>query len=488
MRTKMLIAIGCSLWLLVPGCSDDDDGAGEAGAGGSGGADAPGGSAGTAGAAGSAGSGGAAGAAGAGGAEPLAVALEPTASGLTSPVVLKPAPDDSGRLFVVDQTGVIRILSPDGELLATPFLDLSESIVDLNAGFDERGLLGLAFHPEYDVNQRFFVYYSAPLRAEAPQDYDHTSHISEFQASSADPNVADPASERVLLAVDQPQFNHDAGQIAFGPDGYLYIPLGDGGGANDDQSGHVEDWYEVNGGGNGQDVQQNLLGSILRIDVDGGDPYGIPADNPFAGDPEVLDEIWAYGFRNPFRIAFDVGGTNQLFVGDAGQNLWEEVSIVEAGQNYGWNVMEGTHCFSTETPSESLADCPTTGAMGEPLVDPILEYANANQQGGIGFVVIGGRVYRGTAIPELSGRYVFGDWSASSDSGDGTLFVAAPSPSSAAAWEFEEVAVADRPGGRIGEYVLSFGHDVSEEMYVLTTESRGPTGDTGKVYRLVPPK
>jgi hypothetical protein len=301
------------------------------------------------------------------------------------------------------------------------------------SAFDERGLLGLAFHPNYAQNGRFFVYYSAPLREGAPAGFDHTSHISEFRVSG-DPNVADPASERILLQVDQPQFNHDGGTVAFGPDGFLYISLGDGGGADDVGLGHVEDWYEANAGGNGQDIQQNLLGSILRVDIDAGAPYGIPADNPFAGIPgcaDGCDEIFAYGFRNPYRFSFDLGGDHRLFAGDAGQNLWEEVSIVDKGGNYGWNVKEGTHCFDTENPDVSPPECPDTVGgghprAGDPLIDPVIEYANHHQPGGLGAVVVGGFVYRGTVLRQLSGRYVFGDWSREFEEPDGTLFVASP--------------------------------------------------------------
>src|ERR671919_810397 len=262
--------------------------------------------------------------------DPMDVDLELIADGLTSPVTLMEAPDGTGRLFVVDQAGLIRVITPSGVLLPEPFLDVRDRMVALQAGFDERGLLGLAFHPDYASNGRFFVYYSAPLREGGPAGFNHTSHISEFTVSG-DPDRADPASERILLQVDEPQFNHNAGSLQFGPeDEYLYISFGDGGGANDVGLGHVADWYAENGGGNGQDVTQNLLGSILRIDVDSGSPYGIPPDNPFVGTPG-LDEVWAYGFRNPYRMSFDRGGSRQLFVGDVGQLRWEEVSIVTAG-------------------------------------------------------------------------------------------------------------------------------------------------------------
>lgn len=418
------------------------------------------------------------------------VGLQLVAEGLTSPVALIPAPDDSGRLFVADQIGQIRIIDAEGQLMAEPFLDIQDRLVSLGAEYDERGLLGLAFHPAYAENGRFFVYYSAPLRAEAPSGWDHTSHLSAFTVTADNANSADPASEQILLQVDQPQGNHNAGSIAFGPDGFLYVPLGDGGAANDVAMGHVEDWYETNGGGNGQDLAQNLLGSILRLDVDAegadGRGYAIPADNPFA-DQEVAAEIWAIGFRNPYRMSFDMGGEQALFVGDAGQNLWEEVSIVEEGGNYGWNVKEGTHCFSTANPDSSLDSCPDEDADGRALIDPIIEYQNANAEGGIGLVVIGGNVYRGSALPQWDGRYIFGDWSTAFPQGDGTLFIATPPAGEGAMWSFEELVVAGSENGRLNEYLLSFGQDQEGEIYVLTTETTGPNGNTGKVYKLVPP-
>lgn len=419
----------------------------------------------------------------------LTVGLELVAEGFTSPLALLSAPDDSGRLFVMDQIGVISIMTSEGELLAEPFLDIRDRMVELTPDYDERGLLGMAFHPDYAENGRFFVYYSAPLAEGAPEGWNHTSHISEFTAAADNADIADPDSERILLQVDQPQANHNGGQIAFGPDGYLYIPLGDGGGADDnDPVGHVDDWYEVNEGGNGQDLDQNLLGSILRIDVDSegteGQLYGIPEDNPFA-DVAGAAEIYAYGFRNPYRISFDMNGDPGLYVSDAGQVLWEEVSFVTSGGNYGWNVKEGTHCFSTANAEESLAECPDTDPDGQPLVDPIIEFQNANVEGGLGLTIIGGFIYRGSAIPELEGQYVFGQWSAGFASGDGSLFVAAPTQEDTL-WAFQDLAITTTDSGRLDAFLLSFGQDADGELYVLVTDSLGPAGNTGRVYRLVP--
>ncbi|MGA1844322.1 MAG: PASTA domain-containing protein [bacterium] len=412
----------------------------------------------------------------------MTVALEMVADGFDAPVGLVSPGDGSGRLFIVDQTGEITILMPDGSVLPEPFLDISDNMGNLNANYDERGLLGLAFHPDFATNGRFFVYYSAPLRSGAPVGWNHTSTISEFSIDSGDPNMADPDSEDIILQVDQPQSNHNAGQLVFGPeDGYLYISLGDGGGSNDTATGHNA---QV---GNGQDIVTlagGLLGSILRIDVNtttGSLEYGIPDDNPFV-DKTGLDEIFAFGFRNPFRMSFDAAGDHDLFVADAGQNLWEEVSIVNKGRNYGWNIKEGTHCFNPSNPNQSPSSCPSIGPNGLQLTNPIIEYRNAD---GIGSAVIGGYVYRGSYLTGFNGKYVFGDWSATGDP-DGTLFIATPAPEDGMLWPMGEIQVASSKDDRLNEYVLSFGQDADNELYVLTSENPGPSGNTGKVYRMLP--
>ena len=412
----------------------------------------------------------------------LTIDVELVAQGLTSPIQIVSSDDRTDRLFIVDQSGVIRIVTKEGVLLPTPFLDVRARMVTLMPGFDERGLLGLAFHPKYAQNGRFFVYYSAPLRATAPAGYNHTARISEFHVS-ADPNVADPTSERVILEVDKPQFNHNGGTVAFGKDRYLYISLGDGGGANDVGLGHVEDWYADNGGGNGQDKEANLLGNILRIDIDNGIPYAIPPDNPFVGGPG-LDEIWAYGLRNPYRMSFDTREGHRLFAGDAGQGRWEEVSIIERGGNYGWNVKEGTHCFDAENNRVEPASCPSAEPDGTPLRDPIIEYANSAQAGGIGVTVIGGNVYRGNSIKSLKAMYVFGDFSRRFFPPDGTLLAARPQESGL--WPIRELRVASSANGRLNDYILGFGVDDRGEIYVGGKDVLGPSGTTGKVYRLIP--
>jgi glucose/arabinose dehydrogenase len=413
---------------------------------------------------------------------PLTVDVKLVAEGLNSPIQIVSAGDRTGRLFIIDQSGVIRIVTKNGVLLPTPFLDVRAKLVPLMPGFDERGLLGLAFHPDYRKNGRFFVYYSAPLRPGAPAGYNCTARISEFRVT-ANPNIADPVSERVILEVDKPQFNHNGGTLAFGEDDFLYISLGDGGGANDVGLGHVEDWYADNGGGNGQDKEANLLGNILRIDIDHGIPYGIPRDNPFVGRPG-LDEIWAYGLRNPYRMSFDTKDDHRLFAGDAGQARWEEVSIIERGGNYGWNVKEGTHCFDAENNTVDAPSCPSAEPDGTRLRDPVIEYANSAQAGGIGVTVIGGNVYRGKRIKSLRGMYVFGDFSKRFSPPDGTLLAARPQRSGL--WPIRELRVASSPNGRLNDYIVGFGVDDRGEVYVGGKDVLGPTGTTGKVYRLIP--
>ncbi|MBI4295102.1 MAG: PQQ-dependent sugar dehydrogenase [Chloroflexi bacterium] len=407
---------------------------------------------------------------------PDSVKLRLVAEGFASPVGLVPSLDGTGRLFVVDQAGIIWVLTAAGNRLGEPFLDLRSRMVSLNQAYDERGLLGLAFHPSYRDNGRLFVYYSAPLRNGGPQGWNHTSHISEFGVVPGDANKADPASERVILQVDQPQSNHNAGTIVFGPDGYLYIPLGDGGAANDVGLGHPPM-------GNGQDTS-TLLGSILRIDIDAGEPYGIPEDNPFVGK-EGRDEIFAFGFRNPFRISFDMGGSHELFAADVGQNLWEEVDIVTMGANYGWNIKEGAHFFDPQNPGRSPATGPDVDASGQPLLDPIIEYGRG-EAGGLGTAVIGGYVYRGSAIAGLQGAYVFGDFSASGARADGRLFLATRPAEADAMWPMKELGVATAANGRLGAFLRAFGQDADGELYVLTADVPGPQGATGKIYRIVP--
>jgi glucose/arabinose dehydrogenase len=313
---------------------------------------------------------------------------ERVASGLRDPVYVTAPAGDTERLFIVEQNGIIKILK-NGTVLARPFLDIQARV---NNGGTEQGLLGLAFHPDYANNGFFYVYFVGGTGA-------GISRIRRFSVSS-DPDSAVDASIFNILQFNQPFTNHNGGQIEFGPDGYLYFGSGDGGGANDPA-------------GNGQNGM-TLLGKMLRIDVDGDDfpaddqkNYAIPSDNPFVGDPNVLDEIWARGMRNPYRWSFDAL-TGDMYIGDVGQECWEEIDFQPAtstgGENYGWRITEGTHCFNPNNPFN--CNQPQTCSAG--LVDPIREYNHASD--GFSCSVTGGYVYRGNAIPWMQGHYFYADF------------------------------------------------------------------------------
>jgi glucose/arabinose dehydrogenase len=404
---------------------------------------------------------------------PDQVGTEFVAGGFANPLGVEFPPGDTETVCVVDQTGVVYAVGPDG-VYEEPFLDVRDRMVELS-GYEERGLLGLAFHPDFGTDGRVFVRYSAPATDDTPSNYSHEFVLSSFQVVDGS---ADPDSETRLLELPQPQSNHNAGSVAFGPDGYLYVGTGDGGGANDAGLGHVDDWYDDNDGGNGQDVTENLLGSILRIDVDtdgdGDQPYAVPEDNPLVGE-DGLDEQYAWGFRNPWRFSFTDG---DLYVADVGQNRYEEVSLVEAGGNYGWNVREGTHCFDTENPGTPPESCPTETDDGEALLAPIVESAHDGEELS-GVSVIGGYRYTGDALPGLADAYVFGDWQA-----DGRLFIARPTDDGGL-WETSTVDLAGGEDGP-GEFLLAFGRGADDELYVATTDSGSPTGSSGAVHRLVP--
>ncbi len=303
------------------------------------------------------------------------VRLTPAFAGATfaMPVDLRQAPGENGWWYVVEQAGTIRVVPTEGE----PAL-----FADIRAGVDSRpteaGLLAIAFHPAFAENRQVYLSYTAPGAGEAAL----VSRISRFTASP-DGRQLDPASEEILLTLDQPFGNHNGGNIVFGPDGYLYIGFGDGGSGGDPL-------------GNGQNPE-TLLGTILRIDVDNTAPpraYAIPADNPFADAEEGTPEVFAYGLRNPWRFSFD-RQTNILWAADVGQNDWEEVNIITAGGNFGWNLREGAHCYPP-----NVTDCPTEG-----LIDPVAEYPTGGDCS-----VTGGFVYRGDGIPALQGTYIFGDF------------------------------------------------------------------------------
>ncbi|MEO8766208.1 MAG: PQQ-dependent sugar dehydrogenase [Ginsengibacter sp.] len=405
-----------------------------------------------------------------------------------SPIGVVGSPDETKRLFVLDQAGKVWIINADGSKMPNPFIDLTSKLVGLSPFYDERGLLGIAFHPNFKQNRKFYVYYTAPPLAGGPEhgaSWSSQTRISEFKASQGDPNRADINSEKIILEANHPQSNHNGGTIAFGPDGYLYISIGDGGNGDDIGPGHVDDWYKANAGGNGQDVVHNLLGNILRIDVNTGNEgrnYSIPSDNPFANGPGE-DEIYAYGFRNPYRFSFDMGGSHQLYAGDAGQSLYEEIDVVERGGNYGWNVKEGTHCFSTDNDLEERASCPVADSAGNPLLDPVIEVKNsANPAGGETIAIVGGNVYRGSSIPALSGKYLFGFLSEGFGAATGKVMISKQTPFGL--WSYEPLKLKSFPDN-LGQYLKGFGQSQDGEIYVTTSEQIGPQGATGKVYKLI---
>ena len=341
------------------------------------------------------------------------VQLTTIASGLDRPLYLTTAGDGTDRLFVLEQTGKVWIFD-EGEPLTDPFLDVSEIISpSADRPYSEQGLLGLAFHPEYVDKGTFFINYT---------NRGGDTVVARYQVSLSNPNIADASSGEIIFELEQPYANHNGGHIDFGPDGFLYISLGDGGSANDPL-------------GAGQN-RKILLGSMLRIDVDAGLPYGIPEDNPFVDDSLALDEIWAYGLRNVWRFSFD-RATGDMYLADVGQNLWEEINFQPAdsagGENYGWNVWEGAHRFA--------------GGSAPDHVPPIFEYPHA-----LGCSVTGGYVYRGSAIPLLTAAYLFGDyctgriWASYRDTSD--------------AWQTVDFMNTDMA-------ISSFGEDEYGEMYVI---------------------
>jgi glucose/arabinose dehydrogenase len=354
--------------------------------------------------------------------QPPAIRLQLVAEGLQNPVHVWH--DGTKRIFIVEQPGTIRILK-DGQLMEAPFLDIRNRV--LHGG--ECGLLSVAFHPKFQQNGRFFVNYTT--RNQQRQIF---TVISEFVCNPKS-DTADASKERVILRIAQPFSNHNGGQNAFGPDGYLYIGMGDGGNRDDVPYG------------NGQNTR-TLLGKILRIDVDNvpqGSAYGIPPDNPFVNNPNYRPEIWTIGMRNPWRFSFD-RKTGICYAGDVGQMSWEEIDIIEKGKNYGWNIMEGSHPFGQPRPTQGLTM-------------PIKEYdRNAGRS------ITGGYVYRGRRFPALDGWYIYGDYE------------------TRRIWGLKYVN-----GKVVGDALLlqtnipisSFGEDADGEIYVCDHPR-------GKIYRIVP--
>ena len=432
------------------------------------------------------------------------VNLETVATGLTSPLKGVVAPGEPGRLYVVDQPGKLWAIDL-GTGAKTLFFDVSARLVTLGilgpGTFDERGFLGLAFHPNYAANGKLYTYTSEPTAGPptfpttlpASTSPDHQNVVAEWRAvSPGSPALGvDPVSRRELMRVDHPQFNHDGGDLAFGPDGRLYISMGDGGGADDQGVGHLP-------GGNAQNLA-TPLGKILRIDVNGSNSangqYDIPTDNPFIDRPGAREEIYAFGFRNPYRFSFD-SATGDLFVGDAGQNDIEEVDLVVKGGNHGWATKEGTLFFFNNGPGPGFASTVDNGLVPPDVVDPIAQYDTHHE----GHSVIGGFVYRGSRFPQLAGRYVFGDFARlfrfpSGPNDSGRLFYLAQKNPKTGLRQIQELYVPGQaaPGQQekqgtegIGRALLGFGQDAAGEVYVLGNINGTPFGTDGVVLRMTP--
>ena len=403
---------------------------------------------------------------------PGQVTLQPIVTGLTAPLVAAHAPGDSTRMFVVEQNGVVKLVQ-NGIVQGTPFLDTTGTTVPMRPGYDERGLLGLEFDPNFNNvgtpgYRRLFTWTSDvtqpnptyPLTTPGPVD--HQNVLSSWRVSATNPNVVDPASRQVLMRIDHPQFNHDAGDLKFGPDGYLYFGDGDGGAGNDVGPGHNPTI------GNARDIN-SPLGKIHRIDVNGTSRgnYGIPADNPYAGG--TVPEIYAIGFRNPYRFSFD---GSRLLVADVGQNNIEEVNDVVKGGHYGWNLKEGTFKY------DPVANTVSPDQTGLPpgLVDPIVQYDHDE-----GIAIVGGFVYRGDRMPWLEGKYVFGDFGTTFSAPTGRLFYA-----DLATGAINEFILTNNNDAPLGRFVKGMSEGPNGEIYLLASTALGPSGTTGVIFEIVP--
>jgi hypothetical protein len=394
------------------------------------------------------------------------ISLKLITEGIGAPIALAAIPDGSGRLLLGEQSGIVHLLDQNGTASEQLFLDVRPKMVAINKGMEERGLLGLALHPQFKSNRKFYAVYSAPRRTNAPPQWDHTQRLSEFKALGSNLTSAELAS-----------------------DGFLYLSVGDGGAHNDVGDvprgrGHLPE-------GNGQRLD-TLLGKVLRLDVDHGTPYGIPKDNPYADGKKGLPEIYAYGLRNPWGMSFDRGGKHDLILADVGQDRWEEINVIVNGGNYGWRLREGFDGFDPNAPRSAPTNAVTAGADGKPFVNPVLTYKTLRGRGtdadSFGVTVTGGYVYRGRAMPALVGKYIFADWSRSMGIPDGTLLVATiPSGNAAGTrWTVEPLAVKEFPNGRIKSFIWALGEDAEGELYILANGLNSAFGTRGKVFKLVP--
>ncbi|MXV52924.1 glucose dehydrogenase [Pedobacter sp. HMF7647] len=344
----------------------------------------------------------------------------------------------NGDIWILEQKGQIRVIR-NGKLIDAPILDLKSKMIKVNNGYEERGLLGIALHPDFKSNRKFYVFYSVP----SDNKSDHKDVVAEFKLSTNSSQV-DPNSGRVILSAEKPDGNHDGGCVKFGPDGYLYISFGDGGGQGD-KHGEI---------GNGQKLN-TWLGKILRVDVNVKSGYTVPKDNPFVGKKDISPEIWAYGFRNPYRFSFDKV-SKLLFAGDVGQDLWEEVDIVKKGANYGWRLMEGTHCYN-----------PATGCNTKGITLPITEYSHKE-----GVSVIGGYVYNGQQLSALKTKYVFADWT-------GPVWYLQKTGSN---WQRGNITLKNIPKNL---KITGFSEDPAGELYLFTNPDTGPGNTKCSIFKIV---
>ncbi|XP_036398111.1 HHIP-like protein 2 [Megalops cyprinoides] len=396
----------------------------------------------------------------------LQLCLKEVANGLRNPVLLLHAGDDTQRMFVAEQLGFVWVYLPDGSRLEEPFLDLSGEVLTTSWLGDERGFLGMAFHPRYHDNGRFFIYYSILEKQKVEK-----IRISEMSVSEYDMNKADPHTERVIFEIEEPAANHNGGQLLFGSDGHLYIFTGDGGKAGDPFGKF----------GNSQN-KSTLLGKVLRIDVDGssldGKPYRIPEDNPFVSDRAARPEVYAYGVRNTWRCSVDRGdpvsqyGRGRIFCGDVGQNRYEEINIIQRGGNYGWRAKEGFECFDVKLCQNS--------SLGDIL--PIFAYDHS-----VGKSVTGGYVYRGCEWPNLNGLYLFGDFMS------GRL-MALQEDRRTGAWTERSVCMGNSttcsfPGliNHHHKFIISFAEDQAGELYFMATSYPSTMSPFGTIYKFMDP-
>uniref|UniRef100_A0A8B9D9G4 HHIP like 2 n=1 Tax=Anser cygnoides TaxID=8845 RepID=A0A8B9D9G4_ANSCY len=396
----------------------------------------------------------------------LQLCLAEVANGLRNPVLMLHANDQTHRTFVAEQLGVVWVYLPDGSRLEEPFLDIKSIVLATPWIGDERGFLGMAFHPNYKHNGKFYIYYSYMDKKRVEK-----VRISELKVLASDANKADPHSERNLLELEEPAANHNGGQLLFGVDGYMYVFTGDGGKAGDPFGKF----------GNAQN-KNVLLGKVLRIDVDGespdGKPYRIPPDNPFVSDPKARPEVYAYGVRNMWRCAVDRGdpvtkkGRGRIFCGDVGQNRFEEIDIIVKGGNYGWRAKEGFECYDTKLCHNSSLDD----------ILPIYAYGR-----NVGKSVTGGYVYRGCESPNLNGLYIFGDFM------NGRL-MALQEDEKTNKWKKRDICIGSTkvcafPGmiSSYSKFIISFAEDEAGELYFLSTSYPSAYAPHGSLYKIVDP-